>query len=74
MNLKVEPWDFPGGSMGKTSPFNAGGASVIPGQGTKIPHASWPKAKTENRSNIVTNSIKTLKTVHIKKKKKQLKK
>ena len=26
------------------------------------------KTKTENRSNIVTNSIKTLKTVHIKKK------
>ena len=43
VNLKVEPWDFPGGSMGKTSPFNAGGAGSIPGQGTKIPHASWPK-------------------------------
>ena len=28
------------------------------------------KAKTENRNNIVTNSIKTLKIVHIKKKKK----
>ena len=43
VNLKVKPWDFPGGSMGKTSPFNAGGAGSIPGQGTKIPHASWPK-------------------------------
>ena len=32
------------------------------------------KAKTENRNNIVTNSIKTLKIVHIKKKKKNLKK
>ena len=27
------------------------------------------KAKTKNRSNIVTNSIKTLKMLHIKKKK-----
>ena len=30
-----------------------------------MPHG--PKTKTENRSNVVTNSIKTLKMVHIKK-------
>ena len=29
--------------MVKTSPSNAGGASLIPGQGAKIPHALWPK-------------------------------
>ena len=29
--------------MVKTSPFNAVGAGSIPGQGTKIPHASRPK-------------------------------
>ena len=29
--------------MVKTSPSNAGGAGSIPGQGTKIPHTSWPK-------------------------------
>ena len=29
--------------MVKTSSFNAGSAVSIPGQGTKIPHASWPK-------------------------------
>ena len=29
--------------MVKTSPSNAGGAGSIPGQGAKIPHASWPK-------------------------------
>ena len=35
-----------------------------------IPHALWPKKhKTQNRSNMVTNSKKTLKMVHIKKKK-----
>ena len=32
--------DLPGGSVGKTSPFNAG---PIPGQGTKIPHTLPPK-------------------------------
>ena len=31
----------------------------FPGQGTKIPHASWPENQNiNNRSNIVTNSIK----------------
>ena len=29
--------------MVKTSPSNAGGAGLIPGQGAKIPHASGPK-------------------------------
>ena len=36
-------WEFPGGPVVKTSPSNAGGAGSIPGQGAKIPHASWPK-------------------------------
>jgi len=31
---------LPGGPVVKTSPSNAGS---IPGQGVKIPHASWPK-------------------------------
>ena len=35
----------------------------------KIPHALWPKTKTENRNNIATNSIMTLKMICIKKKK-----
>ena len=43
---------------------------MIPGQGAKIPHASWPKNQNiKNRSNVVTNSISTLKMVHVKKKK-----
>ena len=54
--------------MVKTSPSNAGGASLIPGQGPKVPHASWPKTQNiHNCSNIVTNSIKSLKMIHIKK-------
>ena len=37
--------DFPGSPMLKTSPSNAGGASSIPGQAAKIPHALRPKSQ-----------------------------
>ena len=47
--------------MVKTLSSNAGGTGLTPGQGSKTPHASWPK----NRSNVVTNSIKTLKKLVI---------
>jgi len=50
---------------------------VLPGLGAKIPHASWThthtKQNTDNRSNIITNPIKTFKMAHIKKKKKERK-
>ena len=60
--------DFPNSPEVKASASNAGCVGRIPVWGTKIPHASWPKKnKTENRKNIVTNSIKTFKTVHIRK-------
>ena len=29
--------------MVRTSPSNAGGVGSVPGQGAKIPHASWTK-------------------------------
>ena len=32
--------DFPGGPVVKNLPCNAGDASLIPGLGTKIPHAA----------------------------------
>ena len=35
--------DFLGGPVVKTSSSNAGGAGLIPGQGAKIPHDSWPE-------------------------------
>ena len=41
----------------------------MPAPGTKMPHDSWPRSQNINRSNIVTNSTKTLKMVLIKKKK-----
>ena len=55
--------------MVKTSPSSARGVGTIPGWEAEIPYALWPKKnKPKNRSNIVTNSIKALKMVHIKKK------
>ena len=55
--------------MVETSPSNSGGAGSIPGQSlvrelrSHVPLAA--KKLKQNRSNIVTNSIKTLNTVHI---------
>ena len=37
--IKDRTGDIPGGPVVKTSPFNAGGAGLIPSQGVKIPHA-----------------------------------
>ena len=38
----------------------------ITGQGAKLPHASWPESHDiKNRNDTVTNSITTLKMVHI---------
>ena len=52
--------------MVKTSPSNVGVAGSISGQRTKIPDALMPKKKNDT----ATNSIKTLKMIHIKKKEK----
>ena len=53
--------------MIKILPSNTGGEGSIPGQEAKIPHASWVKnrkhLKRRRRSNIVTNSVETSKTV-----------
>ena len=60
------------GLMVKTSPSNARGVGSIPGQAAKIPHA--PRLRNQKhkiRSNIVTNSIKTLKMVRIRNLKKK---
>ena len=63
--------DFPGGLVVKTLHLDSGGVSSVSGWGTKIPHASW--SKDQNRRSIITNSLKTLKMVHIKKKLKKMK-
>ena len=54
--------------MVEISPSNAGGVGSIPGQGARIPHASWPKNEGIKQKQYITNSIKTLKMPHIKKK------
>ena len=38
-------WNFPGGPVVKAFPSNAEGAGSIPGQGSRIPHASGPKGQ-----------------------------
>ena len=53
--------DFPGRPVVKTSPSNAGGAGSIPGEGAKIPHASYgikPKHKTEANCNKLNRYFK----------------
>ena len=53
--------------MVKTWPSNVQGAGWIPGRGAKIQHALWPENQNiDSSSNMVTNSIKTLKRVHMK--------
>ena len=66
-------WDFRGGPVVKFSSSNAGGSDLNPGPEAKTLHASQPKNQNINRGNTVANSIKILKMVHIKKKKKNFK-
>ena len=64
-------WGFPDSSVVKALPFPEESMGLIPSQGTMIPGISRQKAKTSNRNNIATNSIKIFKVVHIVKKKKR---
>ena len=55
--------------MIKTSPSNAGGVGLIPGQGTKTPRASQPKNQERKQKQYCTKFNKDFKKmVHIKKK------
>ena len=55
--LKVKSmssWDFPGDPVVQNPPSNAGDIGLIPGEGTKIPHASGqlgPRATTTEPMN-----------------------
>ena len=65
--LKLRFWDFPGPVV-KISLSNAADEGAVPDEGAKILHASWlKKPGHETTEAIVTNSIKTLQMVHIKK-------
>ena len=57
--IKTHCGYFPGGPVVKTSLSSAGHAGSIPGQGAKVTCLLAKKPQHRNRSNIVTNSIKT---------------
>lgn len=50
--------------MDKTLPSSAGAAGLSPGQEAKVSQAAEPKETPGNRSNTVTNQIKTLKILY----------
>ena len=52
---------FPGGPVVKTSHYNAVGKGSIPGQGTKISHASQPKNKQQKKKQYHNKFNKDLK-------------
>ena len=53
--------------MVKTSPPNARGDGLIPGRGSEVPHASWPKSQNVKQEQYFYK-FNTIKMVHIKKK------
>ena len=55
--------------MVETLPSPVGGACLIPGRELRshLPPGPKKKKNINNRSNVVTNSTKTLKMIHIKK-------
>ena len=50
--FKVKWRELPGSPEVKTSPSSAEGAGSVPGQGAKIPHASWPKKKNKKKQSM----------------------
>ena len=66
-STKMLCWVFPGCPAVKISPPNAGGSGSIPGQGAKIPHASWPKSQNLKQKQYYNKYHKHLKIVRIKK-------
>ena len=69
LDLKLNARDFPGGLVLKTFAFQSRRVQVQSWVGELRSHMPCQKTKTWIRSSIVTNSIKTLKMAHIKKKK-----
>ena len=59
--------DFSGSPEVGTLPSNAEGMGSRPGQEVKTLHVSWPKNQSIKREQYLTNSVRTLKMVHIKK-------
>ena len=47
--MKISSRDFPGGPVVKTPHFQCRGYALIPGWGTKVPHAAWCNQKNKNK-------------------------
>ena len=47
--------DFSGGPVLKISPSKAGGVSLIPDHGTKVPRVSWPKKQNVRQKQYCLN-------------------
>ena len=60
--VKMVWGDFTGGSVIKNSPSSARRARLIPGQGTKIPHASRPKHQNIKQKQYCNKFNKDFKT------------
>ena len=58
---KTTKTDFPGGPGVKTLPSNAEGVGLIPGQGTKIPHAKKKKSHKKTQKQCCHKSNKDFK-------------
>ena len=58
--------DFPAAPVVKTLPSNSWGVGLIPGQGTKIPHASGPKKQNIKQKQYCNKFNKDLKDKQIK--------
>ena len=56
-NLKMHHWEFYGGPVVKTLPYNGEGAGSIPGQAAKIPHALWPKKPKHKKQKQDCNKL-----------------
>ena len=52
IKMKIS-WDFSGGPVVKILPSYEGAVGSIPGQGTKIPRASWPKKQKHKTEAIL---------------------
>ena len=61
INYTNKLWNFLGGPVVNTSPSNAGGTGLIPGQGAKIPTGLVAKTPKHKNSHTVTDSTNTLK-------------
>ena len=69
MGLLWRSWDFPGGLVVKSSPFNAGGAGSIPCWGAQIPNALQPNNQNVRQRQYCNKLNKDLKKWSVKKKK-----